>query len=350
MTSPVSTSQNRSRIVFIDLLRIIACFFVIVNHTIADPIIKQAPSASWFVNVFYLFASKTAVPLFLMISGYTMLHRQESHKKTVTRLVRIAICLVLFSGVYYLNYYLTGQLHHVGIFYFVGRIIGRPITNAFWYLYMYMGILIMLPFLQKLCAAMEKRDYHIFFFWSFLLFSLWPMAVHFVPMVQYSSHFALPLFGSHLCMLFLGSYARQHLVPHRGKGLAAAALFLILCLPSTVLTWIEYGRTGGTDFLFFDNIAFFPILFGSLCLFYAASSLPVPDALGKIVSGLGQLTFGIFLVSDLLIEKLWFIYSALTAQGIPDLPAMLVLEISVFASGAAIVWLLRKIPSLRQLL
>ena len=72
----------KSREAFLDVLRIIACFFVIVNHTNSD-IFKSATPASltWFVSLTYFFISKIAVPIFFMISGYLLLNKADGYKK-----------------------------------------------------------------------------------------------------------------------------------------------------------------------------------------------------------------------------------------------------------------------------
>lgn len=347
MTKTVSSNQNKpGRVAFLDLVRILACFLVIVNHTVPAVFQGTGPSGLWGLGIYGLFLSKGAVPLFLMISGYTLLNRQDTYAATFRRVLRIAVCLVVFSGVYYLNEYLCGRIHNFGPVYFLGRMFTRPVTNAFWYLYTYLGLLIMLPFLQKLCSVMKKQDYHVFFFWSGLFFGFWPIVTHYIPLLEYTDYFELPLFGSYLCLLFVGSYVRDYAPREKAKLLPWAGAYGLLCLLCAGLTWAEYLRSGGSDYLFYDDCTRLPLLAGSGLLFYGFSGCRIPAWAQGRISSLARLTFGIFLVSDLLIEKLWFLYTDLVERGLWELPACLMLQVSVFAAGAAIAWFLKKIPLL----
>lgn len=72
----------KSRETFLDLLRIIACFLVIVNHTNSVIFLGSSPdSLDWYVSLTYFFISKIAVPIFFMISGYLLLKKEDNYKK-----------------------------------------------------------------------------------------------------------------------------------------------------------------------------------------------------------------------------------------------------------------------------
>ena len=195
-TSPTDRAQPRERVVFIELLRVAACFFVIVNHTVSDIFLQGEPSPLWFGSLFYFFMSKAAVPLFLMITGYTMLDRWEDWPAVLRRIVRFGLCILLFSAVYYAVGRPAGPWGAHDILTFLLTLLHGPITGAYWYLYLYLGILLMLPFLRRMAAGMERRDYHVYFLVSGLFFSLWPIVVYYLPALNYSAQLQLPLFNS----------------------------------------------------------------------------------------------------------------------------------------------------------
>ncbi|MBQ5649328.1 MAG: acyltransferase family protein, partial [Clostridia bacterium] len=100
---------DKSRECFLDILRIIACFCVIVNHTNSDVFLNTAPgSITWFVSLAYFFVSKIAVPVFFMISGYLLLGKIDSPKKSFQRIIRILAALIGCGVIYsiYNTYYL----------------------------------------------------------------------------------------------------------------------------------------------------------------------------------------------------------------------------------------------------
>ena len=69
---------KRGNVVFLELLRILAAFCVIVNHTNCQDV---EPGFLWGTSVAWFFASKIAVPVFVMITGYLMLQKIPLVKK-----------------------------------------------------------------------------------------------------------------------------------------------------------------------------------------------------------------------------------------------------------------------------
>ncbi len=140
----------KSRKTFLDLLRIIACFFVIVNHTNSGIFLSTTPqNLTWFVSLTYFFISKIAVPIFFMISGYLLLNKIDSYKKCLQRIIRIVTALIGCGFIYaiYNTYYMNPNPSFISaIKRFLAVYITSP-SNALWYLYTYLGILFMLPFL-----------------------------------------------------------------------------------------------------------------------------------------------------------------------------------------------------------
>jgi len=92
---------KNNRIVYIELLRIVASFMVIVNHTISNLFLEWELSGTWFLSIVYFYLSKPAVPLFLMITGYNLLHRKDSYGKYGKRIGGILLVLVVVSTFYY---------------------------------------------------------------------------------------------------------------------------------------------------------------------------------------------------------------------------------------------------------
>ena len=72
------------RIMYYDLLRIAACIFVVINHTIwFFDMYNKIPFSTWMVSNAIFFICKIAVPIFIMLSGALLLEREESYKDLV---------------------------------------------------------------------------------------------------------------------------------------------------------------------------------------------------------------------------------------------------------------------------
>ena len=126
--------------------------------------------------------SNIAVPIFLMISGCTLLTKQDNIKKTFSRVLRIGLALIVFSFVYEVYRFAAGQIQTLSIKRFLLFIYEQQTTMGYWYLYMYLGLLLMLPFLQKLFAAMQRQDFLLFFGISAFFIGFWPLVVEYTPM------------------------------------------------------------------------------------------------------------------------------------------------------------------------
>ena len=350
MTARTDTGTGRKNIVFLEFLRIIACFLVIVNHTNSRIFLSTPPSGLWLCSLVYFFLSKPAIPVFLMISGYTMLDREDSYGKTAARFGRIVAGMAVFSCLYSLFYWLDGTVAVNSPGDFVALAVSFLTADSYWYLHLYLGIVLMLPFLQKMAANMKQQDFHVFFLISGLFLGIWPVLVHYVPSMEYSEHFILPVFNSYIAMLLWGCYFRRYIQsPGRGSILGLG-LFVGMCLVNTGLTWLEYWNHPGTNYLFYDNRELLSVVLAAVGLFAFASGLRFGKRARGMVLRLGELTFGIYLVSDLLIVQLEPVYSGLVGFGVNPMAAMVVFELVVFFGGAAITLVLKKLPVLNKIL
>ena len=334
-----------SKYTFIELLRIVAAFLVIVNHTNSDIFLSKEISLTWLLSLSYFFVSKMAVPVFVIISGYLMLNRTEGIEKSIKRFVRMLLVILLFSLIYYID---SVGLTGFSIKDYLVTILGSSITNAFWYIYFYAGVLLMMPFLQKLFNSLEKKELQVFFGFSALIYMIWPIVVHYIPSMKLSSNFEFSLFEPYICLLFLGGYIRKYGLP-KIKSIIYILVFVTCLIFNVVATYFEYRINPGW-YLFYDNREFLPIVLQSICIFGIFSKITLKDRVASVVKMIGGCTFGIYLLSDFFIEKLRFIYNALCEIGIYSLIAVFIFEIVVFSVGFAITLLLKKVPYIKSLI
>lgn len=349
-TSPLSQPTKREPVVFLELLRIIACFFVLVNHTTSNIFLSIKPCGTWFVSLAYFFASKIAVPLFLMIAGYLMLDKQYSYRKILKSAGRILLCLVLFSGMYYLYYYSQWYYNEISLWAFFTKFLNEPITNAYWYLYLYLGILLMLPFLQKMVKNMDRKDFHVFFLLYALLVYVPLVLGHYIPELTLTDYFALPLMESTLCMLMLGCYMKRYAAPS-GRWRKFCLLIPVAAVAiHLVLTYQEYLHYSTDKYLFYDGGNHLTTLLATVSVFYWAMTAEYKGLAKRCIAFFGDLTFGIYLLGDFFILFLNPVYEALQNCGLPVLVAVLCFELLVFFAGAVTTWFLKKLPVFRKIL
>lgn len=346
-----SEKSQSSKVAWIELLRMIACFCVIVNHTNSQIFLNTVPSPTWFVSLTYFFVSKIAVPLFVMISGYLLLDREEPYEKAFKRAGRMLIVLMGVALFYYIWLYRNGKLFTIGLRDFFEKLLAGQIVASHWYLYMYIGLLVMVPFLQKLVKEMKQKDFHVFFLLSFGIYGIWPILEHYVPMLSFAEDFEMPLYTGYICMLFMGIYLKRYgKSSTKWKAISAAVLVLMLIFNVTA-TYYEYMfvTRDTTRYLFLDDRTLFPIMISAGCVFYLVKDMKFLEWQDKVLTTIGSCTFGIYLLSDYLIEELWYIFQNLCWYVHPFI-AVIILEIIVFGVGFVVIDLLKIIPFIKTLL
>lgn len=351
MGNTVEKVTVKPRYEFIDILRIVACFFVIVTHTTGFVFLEETTtSPTWFAAITWFFISKWSVPVFVMISGYTMLDRQDSYKKSFQRVWRMLLVLCIFSLGYYLFQWLLGDRVTIGIIDFILAVLHNPLSLAFWYLYMYIGLLIMMPLLQKLVSVLGKRDCEYIIGLSLLINGVWPIVEHWCPALTTTEFFDFALFDSYVAMLMIGYYIKKYVVASKRLNILALIGFVACVMFNVLMTYHEYLLKGGNDYLVYDPCVYLPIILEGACMFYLASNISIKGNWLKFIKLVSGCTLGIFLISDFVMGVTQFIYRILCMKGVPAIISIVIYEIIIFMIGLAATLIMKKIPLLKKIL
>ena len=129
--------QGKDRKTYLEILRVLACLFVLYNHT-AGRYMRLMEGAGGAAALFLFYVSKTAVPLFLMISGAALLGKQDAYGKNAKRILRMLGVLAVVSLFYYgMNALVNGTPFVLKEF--LLQIYTTQATTSLWYLYLYLG-------------------------------------------------------------------------------------------------------------------------------------------------------------------------------------------------------------------
>lgn len=343
--------KNRNLDIYFDILRIIACFLVIVNHTNSSVLLSEKPSLIWFVSLTYFFVCKIAVPIYFMISGALLLKKSDDFKKSLERVLRVLLVIFIFSFIYYLNdCYLLGKSFSL-INYFK-TIYSKSATNAYWYLYTYLGLMVTLPILQSLVKSLSREKMVYFLIISFIFLGTMPVLIHYYPSLNYNHDFMLYMFDPIIGYFLAGYFIDKYVEPTKKKTLIAYIVFVLSIVLSVVLTYFEYKKNN-SQFLFFDNRSTILIIASSVSFFYLVRyyfKKGFSERLNNIIHYVGGLTFGIYLLSDFFIQKYTFVGEFMYNNGINKMIVLIFFEILVFVTGMLVTLILKKIPGLNKLL
>ena len=172
------TIQSQKRIIWLDVLRLVALLMVIAGHSVdmynATP---QDDPMNGFWGAFIGSLMRPSVPLFAMMTGLLLLPVRESAGDFYRRRIpRVLVPMVIWSAIYYLVPWLTGvlgmdlsvvsilypfefspsqdfgdALHNIAMIPFAFN----GYTTHMWYIYMLIGLYLIMPFFS---AWIEKND------------------------------------------------------------------------------------------------------------------------------------------------------------------------------------------------
>lgn len=338
---------------YIQFIRIAACFLVIVNHTNSRIFLSRAPSLTWFASLTYFFICKIAVPLFLMIMGALLLEKQDTPRKSVSRFLRILLATLVASALCYLYMgYSNGGLAGLSVGAFFSKFFKTPILESYWYLYLYLALLCLLPLLQKMAASFDRREMRWLLFLAIGFMGVIPLVPVVFPGYYLQEHLSAPLFSPYVGAVFCGCYMERYLPNDRKTFWVSLGLFLFSVAAQVTATFFLFQRDPA-NYLQLDDRNSLPILVSAACFYlmirYIFTRVRFPAWFLKAVVWLGGLTFAIYLLGDLAISLLTPVYSSL-CRGIHPMAAMVLWEAVIFLACVPVAAVLKKIPGLRKLL
>lgn len=342
--------DKKSRVGYLELLRVAACFLVIVNHTNSGVFLSRQPfERTWWVSLAYFFLSKAAVPVFIMISGSLLLGKRDSLLENGRRVGRIVADIVLFSFLYYiLSCRINGA--SVNLLEFVKEIYQNNITNSYWYLYLYLGILLMLPLLQRMAAGMGRLEYRYLIAVCVVFMGGMPLVIHYKPELSFSGSFAEPLFSVYIGIFFLGYYLEHHVGLKASYAGVSVLVILGGVILQTGLTYLEYLKTP-EDYLFFDERTSVLVVVTAAGMFYLArylGSVIRAEWFWNVIRFAGGCSFGAYLLSDMFVEVYMGTYLELMMR-MQIMKALVLYELLIFVTGIAVAAVMRRVPYLKKL-
>ena len=150
-------TEEKNRIIYLDLLRIFAIISVVLFHVIKHNWnVLDVNSNDWFIyNIFYPIL-KWNVPIFVMISGALFLNKKQDikilYKKNILRILSIFIIWSLIYAIYtFIN---DGNLNEAVQTFFKGY-------YHLWFLYLIIGLYILVPILRKIIENENITKYFL---------------------------------------------------------------------------------------------------------------------------------------------------------------------------------------------
>jgi surface polysaccharide O-acyltransferase-like enzyme len=343
----------------INLLKIIACFAVIVLHTSAEYVFEvEYGTLNSMVLNFGHGITRFAVTCFFLISGSLYLDKSYRIKDKKKFFLRIGhyVFLYFFYAVFYSGCAIlfSKQLERnliKDVFMIFEHALFNPKYHL-WYLPAYIGVLFAIPILKRFIGDGKDGDEKYIIKYA-LLFMLINMVFTSLDVFQIGilnnaveilQPFLINTFAKWIGVCLLGYYINNHF----NEKYKVIYLFgILLFVVSLIASYFYYGRieTG-----FYDNLRFQTTLYSCIVFDFVVKrcKLSFSERTFNRIDYLSGLTLGIYLIHPFLLN----IFDVVGFNSIMcnSSIAILIVAITTFIISAIIVAIVKKIPVLRRLM
>lgn len=299
----VQTNSN-NRIIFFDVLRIIAAFAVVFSHVSSQRFHECFPSDEWITRMIYDAFGRWSVPVFVMISGALFL--DESKKIDIKRLytkniARIIIVFLFWSFIYAIY----DGLYKNGLIGFVLGTIHGPFH--FWFLKMLIGLYIVVPILRAVVNDKKLEQYFLLvaMLTTFIIPLLFPVLGYYSVeakdfVTNYYSSLELNIVSGYIGLFVLGHYLSEYRVSLFSRKLLYSMGILSIIAVSLITYIVSYsfGKIYGQ---LYDSLNIFT-LFKAVAVFVFVKSINISTKYHPSLKRVSKTSLGIYLLHVLILH------------------------------------------------
>lgn len=307
----MALQSAKQRVVWLDLLRVIATCLVMLAHLCSNVwnITSGIHSSDWLTLNFYSSFCRWVVPAFVMISGVFFLNpAKECDPKKIFKknVVRMATAFIFWSFLYALQWTLFrphAQFETVQPFskkFFINELI----TGEYhmWYLYMIAALYLFTPLIKVFSDNATKRQLETFIAFSFIFTNFIPMLLEipFIKQFSFSSAYDdlnLSFVTGYVGMYVAGQYMIRFPFKKKVRYAVYAAGLLGFCITLFGNIAIAFSTNKATKALMEtslgNNVA---IAYAIFTLFqHGVSKINFKEKAVNIISWMSKYSFGAYL-------------------------------------------------------
>ena len=341
--------MEKQRKLHLEMIRIIAVFLVIFNHT--DGFIYYTETTNrltWLFSLGMAGICRIAVPLFFMVSGALLLDKEESVKDLFQkRVARILTILIAFSLFYYFMDCIRYGWQNTGMTDFFEKLCTNGIRESFWFLYMYLAMLLTLPFFRKMAKHLGDK-LMIYLMLLKILFSV------LIPLVNISFEISVYLdagfVGDFAFYMLLGYYMEKKDMSLREMTNSGILLLGIggFAILDMVIMWLFYRWKGSYQTALLDLFICVTAPMVWMLVRRIAERIK-PGLATKLLLITGGCVFGIYLLDNFVRWQLLPVYLFLCEKTVGVLACSAYVMLT-FLLGLMYTFVLKKIPLVNRFL
>lgn len=234
----------------VEILRVFCTIVVVIDH-VAICAIRQFQSCASIFDKFAYYGiqhwSHFAVPIFLMISGFLLLNPQKKidYKKVITKYIKRMVVILFTVGTFFALleiYFESKKIMAWDVYMAFVRVFEGKGWDHMWYLYVLIGIYLVLPIFKAAYNILDNKPIELFLFILFVFCCVIPILYQ---LLGIECGIKFPIKGEFLFYFLIGRWAFLLKV----RLLLSRRTIFLLCFLSMVIpifiSYLEYynGQT-----------------------------------------------------------------------------------------------------------
>ena len=337
----------KKRVLYFDVLKIIAIMFVILIHVISEYWENLDVNSNTFIVLSVLESiSRFCVPAYFMVSGALFLN--EEKKVTIKDVLKKYVLKIFLLFVFWNITYsvINSVINHDAItFKLIGNILlDTLLGNGVFHLYflpIIIGFYLCLPILKQITKEENRNILKYFIIILFIFFSFNRITNYLFGI----SLFYTIVFTKYLIYFILGYYLNTFNISKKNTNIIY--ILGVFGLIITILGTIISSKVNGITDVFFKNDTFNVILYSSAIFLFAKNNfIRFNEGLLKVLT---QTNFGVYLIHGLVLGFLEYmkLFNILDSTSI--LLSVIVDSVIIYVLSSFSVYILMKIPYIKKL-
>lgn len=232
----------------------------------------------------------TCVPLFLLLSGWLCSCKRLSRRYYLgmLRILEVyfisTLACILFEALYLHNFMSLRDM--------AGGLINFEINGYAWYVLLYGGLFLMMPFLNMMYAGCSNKNQKLILIFSFFALSILPSLLNSFAHI-YSLWWA-KLYP--ICYYFTGAFLREHL-GRKKPGHLALAFVLVLAAFCLFNQFFFQGEAQNYEGIHYEHYQVYTLSVLLFMLLYSLDLSRLPGRLSRLINRISELSLAAYLMS-----------------------------------------------------
>ena len=343
-------NNSKTRNYNLDLLRILAAFMVVLIHVSAQNW-YITPSNTFTFNIYNFYDSlvRSAVPIFIMLSGVFFLNPQKEKKiKEIfsKNILKLILIYILWSIIYYCYDVFIQHTKELNLTSFIISTINGP--YHFWYIPVIIGLYTISPILIKIT---QNKNANQIFKYLFIIFMIsctlkTITSISFIPYIEHLKNIINKMPINIICQYYsyflLGYYMHNFDIPLKKRKIIyiLGILSVVIC---AFLTFIVSNYEAKNIDYFYDNFSIFTFFEAcAIFLFFKHHHFKSESIYKKEIKIISNCTLGIYIIHILILNSLLH-FNIIQINSFTQILSVPIITIIVFIISLLLTYLIKKI-------